>query len=46
LILDPIRRSANANGIPSLMCPVVPAALGDDAGIYGGASLIFDLLEG
>lgn len=47
LILDPIRRSARANGIKTMMdiCPIVPAELGDDAGIYGGASLILDLLD-
>ncbi|MFM7323255.1 MAG: ROK family protein [Armatimonadota bacterium] len=48
LILDPIRRSTRANGIRTMVdaCPIVPAELGDDAGIYGGASLILDALEG
>ena len=48
LILDPIRRSARANAIKTLIdvAPIVPAELGDDAGIYGGASLILDLVEG
>lgn len=48
LIFDPIRRSARANAIKTLIdvCPIVPAELGDDAGIYGGASLILDLMEG
>jgi hypothetical protein len=27
------------------VCPIVPAELGDDAGIYGGASLVLDALE-
>jgi glucokinase len=47
LILDPIRRSARANAIKTMIdiCPIVPAKLGDDAGIYGGASLILDLLD-
>lgn len=47
LIFDPIRRSARANGIKTMMdvCPIVPAKLGDDAGIYGGASLVLDALE-
>ncbi|MDX1933581.1 MAG: ROK family protein [Capsulimonadales bacterium] len=47
LIFDPIRRSTRANGIPSLVahCPLVPAELGDDAGIYGGASLVLDAIE-
>lgn len=47
LILEPIRRSARANGIKTMMdvCPIVPAELGDDAGIFGGASLVLDALE-
>ncbi len=47
LILDPIRRSARANAIKTMIdvCPIVPAELGDDAGIYGGASLVLDALE-
>ena len=47
IIFDPIRRSAKANAIKTMFdaCPIVPAALGDDAGIYGGASLIFDLMD-
>lgn len=48
LIFDPIRRSARANAIKTMIdvCPIVPAELGDDAGIYGGASLVLDALEG
>ena len=47
LLLDPIRRTARANSSKTLLdpCPIVPAELGDDAGIYGGAGLIFDALE-
>ena len=47
LILEPIRRTAKANGIKSLIdaCPIVPAELGDDAGILGGVSLVLDALE-
>ncbi len=47
LILEPIRRSARANAIRSLIdaCPIVPAELGDDAGILGGVSLVLDALE-
>lgn len=47
LILDPIRRAARANAIKTMIdvCPIVPAELGDDAGIYGGASLVLDALE-
>lgn len=46
LILDPIRRSTRANGIRTMVdvCPIVPAELGDDAGIFGGASLILDAI--
>ncbi|MBC7805915.1 MAG: hypothetical protein H7145_07170 [Akkermansiaceae bacterium] len=42
------RRSCLANGIPSLVksCPIVPAELGDGAGILGGVSLIQDAIEG
>lgn len=48
LILDPIRRTARANGIKTMIdaCEILPAELGDDAGIFGGASLILDALEG
>jgi glucokinase len=47
LILEPIRRSARANAIKTMIdvCPIVPATLGDDAGIFGGASLVLDTLE-
>lgn len=47
LILEPIRRSTRNNGIPTLVktCQIVPAELGDDAGIYGGASLVLDAVE-
>jgi len=48
LIMEPIRRSAKANAIKTLIdaCPIVLAELGDDAGIYGGASLVLDAVEG
>ncbi len=47
LILEPIRRSARANAITTMIdvCPIVGAELGDDAGIFGGASLVLDALE-
>ena len=47
LILEPIRRAARANAIKTMIdvCPIVPAELGDDAGIYGGASLVLDAIE-
>lgn len=42
LILDPIRRTAYACAIRSLSksSPIVPAELGDNAGIYGAIALI------
>ena len=47
LLFAPIRRTAWANCSNTLIgpCEIVPAALGDDAGIYGGAGLIYDALE-
>ena len=47
LIFEPIRRAARANAIKTMIdvCPIVPAELGDDAGIYGGASLVLDAIE-
>ena len=46
LLLEPIRRTARASGIKTLIdaCPIVAAELGDDAGIYGAAGLILDRL--
>lgn len=48
LLFAPIRRTAWANCSNTLIgpCEIVAAELGDDAGIYGGAGLIFDALEG
>ena len=42
LILDPIRRTASAVAIRSLAktCRIVPAELGDNAGIMGGIALV------
>jgi glucokinase len=47
LLFEPIRRTAWANASSTLIkgCPIIPAELGDDAGIYGGAGLVFDALE-
>ncbi len=44
IILSPIRRTAYATAIRSLSrtCRIVPAELGDNAGIYGGAALALD----
>lgn len=43
LLFGPIRRSANWRGnmVPARDVSIVPAALGDDAGIFGGAVLVF-----
>jgi glucokinase len=47
LLFEPIRRTAFANSSSTLIkdCQIIPAELGDDAGIYGGAGLVFDALE-
>ena len=47
LLFEPIRRTAWANSSSTLIkdCPIIAAELGDDAGIYGGAGLVFDALE-
>jgi len=44
IILEPIRRTAYACAIRSLSqsCQIVPAQLGDNAGIYGGIALVLD----
>lgn len=47
LLFTTIRRTANWRGhmVPACEVPIVPAALGDDAGIYGGAVLVFDSVK-
>jgi len=42
IILEPIRRTATATAIRSMsrMCRIVPAELGDNAGIFGGAAIV------
>lgn len=47
LILAPIRRTAYACAIRSLSrsCRIVPADLGDNAGIFGGAALVLQGVE-
>ena len=47
LLFAPIRRTANWRGkmVPATDVKIVPAALGDDAGIYGGAVLVFDAVK-
>jgi glucokinase len=47
LLFGTIRRTANWRGkmVPATEVKIVPAALGDDAGIYGGAVLVFDAAE-
>jgi len=48
IILDPIRRTVTATAIRSLSrtCRIVPAELGDNAGIFGGAAIILQALAG
>ena len=48
IILDPIRRTVTATAIRSLVksCRIVPAELGDNAGIFGGAAIILQTLAG
>lgn len=47
LLFSTIRRAANWRGtmVPVKTVDIVPAALGDDAGIFGGAVLVFDELK-
>ena len=46
VLFDPLLRASRANAIHTLLdaCQIVPAQLGDDAGIFGGASLVLDKL--
>ncbi len=48
LILEPIRRTATATAIRSLAktCQILPAELGDNAGIYGGAAIVLQQVGG
>ena len=48
IILEPIRRTVTATAIRSLArtCQIVPAELGDNAGIFGGAAIILQQLAG
>lgn len=48
IILNPIRRTVTATAIRSLAksCRIVPAELGDNAGIFGGAAIILQTLAG
>jgi len=48
LIFPAIRRTANWRGnmVPAKDVEIVPAKLGDDAGIFGGAVLVFDAATG
>lgn len=47
LLMSTIQRTVNwrANMVPGESCTVVPASLGDDAGIFGGAVLVFNAAE-
>ena len=48
ILLDPIRRTVTATAIRSLSrsCQIVPAELGDNAGVFGGAAIILQTLAG
>lgn len=47
VLWDPIMRTVRANGLEEALevCQVVPAALGDDAGIMGGVVLVLQEME-
>jgi len=47
LLFDPIRRTVNARAqmVPATTCKIVPAALGDDAGVIGASVLVLDQLQ-
>lgn len=47
LLFGTIQRTVDwrARMVPSVTTKIVPAALGDDAGIYGGAVLVFDAVR-
>ncbi len=48
IILDPIRRTATACAIRSMsrICQIVPAELGDNAGVLGGAAMVLQEVGG
>jgi glucokinase len=48
IILDPIRRTATACAIRSMsrICRIVPAELGDNAGVLGGAAMVLQEVGG
>lgn len=47
ILFGPIRRVVNARAkmVPASTCEIRPAALGDDAGIIGGATLVLQQIE-
>lgn len=47
LIFGPIRRSVEVNALyaPLQVCQIVPAELGDDAGVLGGAAMVLQRME-
>ncbi|MHB9130355.1 MAG: ROK family protein [Armatimonadota bacterium] len=47
VLFNPIRRTVNwrAQMVPAATAKIVPAGLGDDAGIFGGAVLVFDAMK-
>lgn len=47
LIFGPIRRSVEVNALyaPLQVCQILPAELGDDAGVLGGAAMVLQKME-
>ncbi len=47
LLFDPIRRSAEVNALnaPLAVCEILPAELGDDAGVLGGAAMVLQKMK-
>jgi len=47
LLFDPLRRTVNARAqmVPASTCQIVPAALGDDAGVIGASVLVLERLQ-
>jgi glucokinase len=47
LLFDPIRRTVEVNALYQALqvCEVVPAQLGDDAGVFGGAGLVLQAMN-
>lgn len=48
LLFDPIRTTVEVNALYQALqvCEIVPAQLGDDAGVFGGAGLVLQAMKG